>query len=56
MRDAYGIALLIAVVIIVGLVLRFGRSSIGLTNAFGSFVVNETNALALSGTPGYFGP
>lgn len=48
-----------AVLIGIGLVLRYGKSTIGLGQVSGSTLVQETQALTLSGSggnPGYYGP
>jgi hypothetical protein len=57
-RDVYPIMLLIAITIIVGLLLRFGRSSIGLVQATGNVLTKETQLLTLNTgeSAGYFGP
>ncbi len=56
----YGIVLLIALVILVGLALRYGNSSIGLFKTAGSAVYGETQLLTLANTGAsnypYYGP
>ena len=47
---------LIAGIIIVGLLLRYGKSSIGLLGSAASFATAETNALTLANATQYEGP
>lgn len=47
---------LIAGIIIVGLLLRYGRSSIGLAGSLSKFVTTETNDLTLANATQYEGP
>jgi hypothetical protein len=59
MKGVGEIFVLGAILIGLGLALRYGKSSIGLAEVGGSSLVQETQALTLSGTsgnPGYFGP
>lgn len=50
------VATLITAIIIIGLVLRYGRSSIGLAGSLGNFGLAETNALTLANASVYEGP
>lgn len=46
-----------AVLIGIGLVLRYGKSAIGLGEVAGSTLITETSALTLAkSNPGYYGP
>ena len=46
-----------AVLIGIGLVLRYGKSAIGLGEVAGSTLTTETSALTLAkSNPGYYGP
>lgn len=51
-----GIIGTIAVLIAIGLILRFGRSSHALAQDFTGLVTNTIGSLTLAGTPGYYGP
>lgn len=57
---AAGIALLIGLIIVVGLILRFGRSSSALVSEGIGGITTETQLLTLtgagSGARGYYGP
>ena len=58
--DFGAIATLLAAIIVIGLLLRFGKSTIGIVKAGSSGLTAETNALTLVGTSGgssaYHGP
>lgn len=55
----YAIASLVGLVILGGLILRYGNSAKAILQSLGGTAVHETQALTLAGpagNPGYYGP